>query len=78
MDIILFPVETLMWTLPASMVAGYGYFAEANKEYVNNEPDNFDDYSDRIPEKKAEVHYDISYFEKKIAEQLKAKENKGE
>lgn len=78
MDIILFPVETLMWTLPASMVAGYGYFAEANPEYVNNEPDNFTDYSDRIPEKKAEVHYDISYFENKLKEQLKAKENKGE
>lgn len=78
MDIILFPVETLMWTLPASMVAGFGYFAEANPEYVNNEPYNFKDYSDLIPEKKEEVHYDISYFEKRLAEQLKAKENKGE
>ncbi len=78
MDFILFPVEALMWALPASMVAGFGYFAEANPEYVNNEPDNFDDYSDRIPEKKEEVHYDISYFEKRLAEQLKAKENKGE
>ena len=78
MEFILFPVEALMWTLPASMVAGYGYFAEANPEYVNNEPDNFTDYSDRIPEKREEVHYDISYFEKKLAEQLEAKENKGE
>ena len=78
MDFILFPVEALMWALPASMVAGFGYFAEANPEYVNNTPHNFIDYSDRIPEKKEEVHYDISYFENKLKEQLKAKENKGE
>lgn len=78
MDFILFPVEALMWSLPASIVVGFGYFAEANPKYVNNEPDNFTDYSDRIPEKREEVHYDISYFEKKLAEQLEAKENKGE
>ena len=77
MDIILKPVESLLWMAPAAVSAGVGYIVKSNKKYINNEEENFSDFSDNILESK-EVHYDISYFQNKMNEQLKAKENKGE
>lgn len=77
MDIILKPIESLLWAAPAIISTGVGHLIRTNKKYINNVEDNFVDFSDNIPERK-EVHYDISYFENKMNEQLKAKENKGE
>lgn len=76
MNIIFMPVECILWMVPALLIGAVGLVND-NKGYIKNEPENFIDYSDNIPDRE-EVHYDISYFEKKLAEQLKAKENKGE
>ena len=76
MNIIFMPVECILWILPAIVIGSVGW-VNSNKGYIKNEPENFIDYSDNIPDRE-EVYYDISYFEKKLAEQLKAKENKGE
>lgn len=76
MNIIFMPVECILWMVPAVVIGAVGLVND-NKGYIKNEPENFIDYSDNIPDRE-EVCYDISYFEKKLAEQLKAKENKGE
>ena len=76
MNIIFMPVECILWMIPAAVIGAAG-FINNNKGYIKNEPENFIDYSDNIPDRE-EVYYDISYFEKKLDEQLKAKENKGE
>lgn len=76
MNIIFMPVECILWMAPAVVIGAAG-LVNNNKGYIKNEPENFIDYSDNIPDRE-EVHYDISYFENKLKEQLKAKENKGE
>ena len=77
MSVILLPVESSLWLIPTIIAFGIKYWADNNKPYIRNEEENFSDFSDNIPKSK-EVHYDISYFENKMNEQLKAKENKGE
>lgn len=76
MNIIFMPVEGILWMVPVILIGTVGWIND-NKGYIKNEPKNFVDYSDNIPDRE-EVHYDISYFENKLEEQLKAKENKGE
>ena len=76
MNIIFMPVECILWMAPAAVIWAAG-LVNNNKGYIKNEPENFIDYSDNIPDRE-EVYYDISYFENKLKEQLKAKENKGE
>lgn len=76
MNIIFMPVEGILWMLPAILIGTVGW-VNNNKGIIKNEPENFIDYSDNIPDRE-DVYYDISYFENRLAEQLKAKENKGE
>jgi len=72
MNIIFMPVECILWMVPAAVIGTVGWVND-NKGILKNEPENFIDYSDNIPDRE-EVYYDISYFEKKLDEQLKAKE----
>lgn len=76
MNIIFMPVESILWMVPAAVIGAVGW-VDNNKGLLKNEPENFVDYSDNIPDRE-EVYYDISYFENELEKQLKAKENKGE
>lgn len=77
MSVILLPVESSLWLIPTIVVFGIKYWADNNKDYIKNESKNFSDFSDNMPQRE-EVHYDISYFENKMNEQLKKKEENKE
>lgn len=77
MSVILKPIESILWIIPTTIASGISYFVKNNKAYINNEQNNFVDFSDNVPKRK-EVHYDISYFENKMNAQLKKKEENKE